>query len=285
MKIGFELLGKNNMQFEKLSKGEHMETKHTAQSSLQKVIFFVTILLISSVAYGDDPNSTAAPKKPEAKKSTEIKSLSVKPTRPTTSPSSFRPDMPLREALDILSHATNPPLNIVVKWKDLDENADITPDTPIGMSGLSRASIKTYLNVLLITLSTETAELGYVVDGNVIIIGTKNTLPKKIVTRTYDIADIVAPPSMGGMMGMGMGGMMGGYGSMMGGYGNMMGGYGNMMGGYGMSSYGTYGNQYGTGYNQNYMNQNYYQGYNQNNRPYGYQTSPGATGFGIMMGM
>ena len=255
-----------------------METKHATQSSLQKVIFVVTILLISSWVYGADPNSAATPKK-----STEIKSLSVKPTRPAMSPSSLRPEMPLREALDIISRSTNPPLNIVVKWKELDESADITPDTPIGMNGLTKVSLKTHLNVLLMTLSTETAKLGFVVEGNVIMIGIKETLPKKLVTRTYDIADIVAPPSVGGMMGMGMGMGMGiGMGAGMGmtPYGNMIGmGYGNM------SPYGTYGNQYGTGYNQDYMNQNYYQGYNQTNSPYGYQTTPGATGFGRMIGM
>lgn len=245
-----------------------METKHTTRYSLQKVVFFVTILFLSSKAFCTDPNQTTKPIKTQPQKQIDTKSLSVKPVTPKVSPSSLRPEMPLREALDILSRSTNPPLNIVVKWKDLDENADITPDTPIGMNGLTKVSLKTHLNILLMTLSTETAKLGFVVEGNVIIIGIKETLPKKLVTRTYDIADIVAPPSVGGMMGgIGMGAGMG------------MTPYGNM------SPYGTYGNQNGTGYNQGYNNQNYYQGYNQTNSPYGYQTTPGATGFGMMFGM
>ncbi len=254
-----------------------METKHTTRYSLQKVVFFIAILFLSSKAFCSDPNQTTKPMKTQPQKQNDTKSLSVKPTKPKVSPSSLRPEIPLREALDILSRSTNPPLNIVVKWKELDESADITPDTPIGMNGLTKVSLKTHLNVLLMTLSTETAQLGFVVEGNVIIIGIKETLPKKLVTRTYDIADIVAPPSVGGMMGMGIG-MGAGMGMTP--YGNMTGmGYGNM------SPYGTYGNQYGTGYNQGYMNQNYYQGYNQTNSPYGYQTNPGATGLGMMFGM
>lgn len=252
-----------------------MKANRIMQSSLQKLVVLSIILFLSSQAFCSDPNSSITTKKTQPQKQTEQKTLPSKTTRPLMSPSSFRPEMPFREAIEILRYSTKPPLNIVVLWKDLDENADITPDTPIGMNGLTRVPLKTHLSILLMSLSTDTAQLGYTVDGNVIIIGTKEALPKKLVTRVYDISDLVAPPSMGGMMaGMGMGmGMMP--------YGNMM-GYGNMSPYGNMSNYGTYGtglNQYGTGYNQGYMNQGY--GYtNQGSRPYGYQTTPTGVGLG-----
>ena len=254
-----------------------METKRSSQFSLQIFIFSAAILLLSSRAFCADPNSTITQKITEPAKQTETKTSSQKITRPRVSPSVLTPDTPFKEALDILSNCVTPPLNIVVKWKELDEIADITPDTPIGMNGLAKTTLRTHLNILLLSLSTESAKLGFVVEGNAIIIGIKETLPVKMVTRTYDIADIVAPPSMGGMMGMGMGMM--GIGMGMGGitpYGSMT-GYGNM------SSYGTFGNQYGTGYgyNQGYMNQ----GYNtQTTRPYGYQSTQPNTGSPFMLG-
>ena len=253
-----------------------MEMKRIPLSSLRKVIFFIAILLFSAKAFCADPNNTITSEKTKPKKQSEQKTSTLKITKPKVSPSSFNPDMPFSEALDILRNCTNPPLNIVVKWKELDEEADITPDTFIGMNGLTKVPIKTHLSVLLMTLSTESAELGYIVEGNIIVIGMKDSLPKKYVTRTYDIADIVAPPSTGDMRsGYGMGMMGGGYGNMMGGYGNTMGGYG------GMSQYGTYGNQYGTGYNRGYTNQN---NYYQRNRSYGYQSNRQNTSGPIILG-
>jgi len=261
-----------------------METKIVYQSSLQKIFFIAVILLFSFQALCSETNAKTTTKKSETKQQSENKDQAVKITKPKVSPSSFRPDMPLREAINILRNCTNPPLNIVVKWKDLDENADINPETLIGMDGLNNVSIGTHLGILLMSLSTETAELGYIVDGNVIVIGVKENLPKKMVTRVYDVADIVAPPSMANpMMGMGMMGMGGiGMGNMgMMGMNTMgMSPYGNMMGYGNMSPYGNMSglNPYGSGYNQSYMNRG---NTTQGNRSYGNMNTP--MGIGIPM--
>lgn len=199
-----------------------------------------------------------------------------RPRRSTASladPSTFTPQMPLREAVDILRKSIPGGLNIVVLWKDLEENADIYPDTSIGIDGVSGVSLGRHLRSLLDGVSGASPErLGYVVEEGVVIVATIGSLPQKMVTRVYDVTDLVAPPStgmprmgfgmgmMGGMMpGMGMqGGMMPGMGGMMGGmmpgfggggfgggggyggfggfggsYGNFGGGYGNFGGGYG----------------------------------------------------
>jgi hypothetical protein len=116
--------------------------------------------------------------------------------RGTANPSSFRPDMPFSEAIDILRNSTFPRLNIAVLWKDLEENADIYRDTPIGMNGLSGVPLRTHLKVLLMSVSGGAAEqLGYVVDDGVIIIATQGSLPRKMKTRIYDITDLVSPPA------------------------------------------------------------------------------------------
>ncbi len=116
--------------------------------------------------------------------------------RRTTNPSSFKPDMPFSEAIDILRNSTFPRLNIVVLWKDLEENADIYRETPIGTDGLSRVPLRTHLKILLMSVSAGGAEkLGYVVDEGVIIIATRSSLPRKVVTRIYNITDLVSAPA------------------------------------------------------------------------------------------
>jgi len=116
--------------------------------------------------------------------------------RTTADPSTFKPEMPFSEAIDILRNSTLPPLNIAVLWKDLQENADIYRETPIGMNGLSKVPLRTHLKVLLMSVSAGGVEkLGYVVDDGVIIIATRGSLPRKMVTRIYDIADLVSEPA------------------------------------------------------------------------------------------
>jgi len=155
--------------------------------------------------------------------------------------------MSFGEAIDILRNCTTPPLNIVVLWKEIEENAGVYKDTAIGLDGISGLRVRQYIEMLVLSLSGgASAKLGYVVNNGVVTIGTVDSLPvPKRVTRVYDISDLVAEPAnyffAPWMGGMGFGGAMmggGGYGPMMGQYG----GYGNQM----MSPYGGYGG-YGGG--------------------------------------
>jgi hypothetical protein len=120
--------------------------------------------------------------------------------------------MPLSEAVDILRNCTFPKLNITVLWKDLEENADIYPDTPIGIDGVSGVPLSRHLKSLLAGVSGASPErVGYVVEDGVIVVATLDSLPHRMVTRVYDITDLMGQPSTGfpgmGMMGMGMPGM------------------------------------------------------------------------------
>lgn len=135
------------------------------------------------------------------------------------------PDMPFAEAIDVLRNVTDPPLNIVVLWKDLTNNAFIERNTPIGFQGPAHIPLATGLGLLLASVSEGLAELDYTVEKAVIVIATKQYLAGRIVTRVYDITDlaqrhsgVLFSPFMGG------GGGYGGYGG--GGYG----GYGTNQG-------------------------------------------------------
>ena len=191
--------------------------------------------------YAADPNS--APPKKQMKLQAATRSAVRKPAPARRTPASFTPEMSFGEAIDILRNCTSPPLNIVVLWKQLGENADVYRETPIGIDGVTGLRVRQYLELLLLSLSgTGSAKLGYVVNGGVVTVGTVDALPApKKVTRVYDISDLVAPPSrpMFGPMGYGVMG----YGNMP--YGNV--GYGNM--GYG----GFYGGAYAGNRNAGYI--------------------------------
>ncbi len=90
-----------------------------------------------------------------------------------------------------LEHSVEPPLQIQPNWKDLREIADLEPTTPAGMDSLSGVKLRKALETLLAGVSSDFAELGYVVDERVIVIATEDTLPKKMVSRVYDIPAIV----------------------------------------------------------------------------------------------
>ncbi|MCP4613502.1 MAG: hypothetical protein GY845_32825 [Planctomycetes bacterium] len=164
--------------------------------------FIVIVVTLSSAFLLFTETCQANSKRPYARINSEKQIRRMPKTayrqvkRGTANPSSFRPDMPFSEAIDILRNSTVPRLNIVVLWKDLQENADIFRETPIGTDGLKRVPLRTHLKVLLMSVSGRAAEkLGYVVDEGVVIIATRGSLPRKMKTRIYDITDLVSAPA------------------------------------------------------------------------------------------
>ncbi|HSW02797.1 MAG TPA: hypothetical protein VLI39_21715 [Sedimentisphaerales bacterium] len=140
---------------------------------------------------------------------------------------------PAGEAFEILRRSIDPPLNIVVLWRDLMENANIESSSPVDFDGPPSIRLGTALDNMASALSDPLAgpdyRVDYVINRGVVTVATREGLPaKKMETRVYDVSDLVSPPANYG----GMAGMMGGMGGMGGG---MMGG--GMMGG-GMGSYG-----------------------------------------------
>jgi len=159
--------------------------------------------------------------------------------------STLTPEMPFSEAIEELKNSVDPPLKIFVIWRDLDETANILPNTPLNMDGIPAVRLGTGLENMLKAVSGGFADLDFVVQNGVITIATIESLPSKLVTRVYDVTDLLGQPAnfRMGMMGMGMMGGGGGYGGQ-GGYGGSSGGYGGSMGGYGGSS-GGYGGSMG----------------------------------------
>ncbi len=153
------------------------------------------------------PQKTARPSPQSAAKPVKMDSPKPAVNPPVTpavleNPATFTQDMTFGRAIDILRHCVNPPINIVVLWRDVEEKAGITRETPIGLDGVSGLRIRQYLDLLLRSVSAgSSAELGFCLDGGVVLVATKDSLPKpKYVTRVYDVSDLVAPPSSGFMM-------------------------------------------------------------------------------------
>ena len=135
------------------------------------------------------------------------------------------------QAIDILRKSTQPPLNIVVFWRDLQQNSLVEPTTPILMRGVSGIPLEKGLELILRSVSSYPGELGYVVEDGVVVIATRSSLPTRFVTRIYDITDLVSLPAnftawlppypyyQPGMTGAGLWSYPGGFGGVRSGYG------------------------------------------------------------------
>jgi hypothetical protein len=158
------------------------------------------VAFLAPVAHAADPKAAPKPATPAQKEQVKTQAAALPPARlqasATPVPISFTPQTSFGAAIDILRNSTKPPLNIVVLWKQIGENAGIYRDTPIGIDGLAGLQPSQYLDLLVLSLSAgASARLGYVVDNGVITIGTRDSLPPpKLVARVYDISDLVAPP-------------------------------------------------------------------------------------------
>lgn len=105
--------------------------------------------------------------------------------------SALTADMPFSEAIDVLRNSVEPPLKIVVLWRDLYDNADVEPTTPLNMDGLSAVAVGPALELLLGSVSGGLADLGYVVKNGVITIATTDSLPSKLETRVYETPSVI----------------------------------------------------------------------------------------------
>ena len=105
--------------------------------------------------------------------------------------SALNPDMSLDEAIEEIRNSVDPPLKLIVRWRDLADNAYIERDTPIGMQGLSDIPLSKGLSELLKSVSGGIAEIRYAVDQGIITIATREALPGKMITNTYDVTELI----------------------------------------------------------------------------------------------
>ena len=73
---------------------------------------------------------------------------------------------------------------------ELKLNAGIDRHTPVGFEPPSDVSLRTNLELMLTSVSAGVADLGYSITDGVIVIATKDALPKRFQTRIYDITDL-----------------------------------------------------------------------------------------------
>jgi hypothetical protein len=109
--------------------------------------------------------------------------------------SMLSPEMPFSEAINILKNSADPPLKIVVLWRDLLDNAEIEPSNEINVDGLPEVRLGTALELLLKSVEDGFTTLDYVILNGVITIATKDSdsLPNNLVTRVYDISSLGHP--------------------------------------------------------------------------------------------
>ena len=98
------------------------------------------------------------------------------------------------DAIEQLKTAVDPPLQIQPNWKDLLENAEIEPTTPANLNPLTGVKLRKALEILLASVSSDFAKIKYVVDDGVILIGTEDSLPDKMITRVYNIPALAYSP-------------------------------------------------------------------------------------------
>jgi len=109
--------------------------------------------------------------------------------------SALQPDMTFSDAIDVFRNSTTPPLNIIVLWRDIEENSDVDRYTTIGMKPVLGVSLGKNLELMLMALSSNPKSLGYIVDNGTIIIGTRDSIHHRSDTRIYDVTDLLGQPA------------------------------------------------------------------------------------------
>ena len=105
-------------------------------------------------------------------------------------------DTPLNEALEIMSNSVQPNLPLLVLWGDLENNALIDKEQPVGVSGFGRMKLGQAFKIVLRSVAAPTrGDLVMVAEGQVLTLGTRTGLQYKPVNRVYSITDLALPPS------------------------------------------------------------------------------------------
>jgi len=100
--------------------------------------------------------------------------------------------MPFHEAVDLLKQSADPPLKIVVLWRDLIDNTEIKRSSPINMDGVSQMQLGKALELLLKSVSSDSAQLGYVIDKGIITVATADNLPPSEQNLAQMVGEVVS---------------------------------------------------------------------------------------------
>jgi hypothetical protein len=110
--------------------------------------------------------------------------------------SQLAPDTTFAEAMEILRSSVQPPLPIVVFWSDLETNAFIDAQTPIGLGGVRRIRLTKALQLILQSVGINSDPLAYRLNGGIIKVGTKQTiLVGRMTNKVFNIAELASSPA------------------------------------------------------------------------------------------
>lgn len=129
-------------------------------------------------------------------------------------------ETPLGEVVERLNRQEG--LNIDVRWRVLAQ-VDIDRETPVTAERLTRVRLSTALRAILASIAGEPGQVGFMVDGELLVLSTMDDLRRSLELRVYDVRDLLhdTPDFY-----QTSGGGLGGYGRGSGGYGSQGGGYG-----------------------------------------------------------
>ncbi len=106
--------------------------------------------------------------------------------------SGLTPTTALATAIDMLRRSVDPPVNIVVLWRDLHDTLNVEPTSSINMTGPAKVKLGRALETLVKAVSDpvdKTKQVGFRVNKGVIIIGTTTGLTQVSEERTNNNAE------------------------------------------------------------------------------------------------
>lgn len=110
--------------------------------------------------------------------------------------SSLTPETTLSEAIDIIRRSVEPQLPIVVIWNDLNANAMIGQDSPIGVKGIRQIRVLDMLRTIAQSLSAiSTSRVVVVPQQEVITISSEAMANSRYQGMVYPVTDIISTPA------------------------------------------------------------------------------------------
>ena len=105
------------------------------------------------------------------------------------------PETTFEEAMTILAEASEPRLPLLILWNDLERNAFVERDMPIGIEGIGRMRLDKALALILRAVSPPATPLVAVDEGGVLTIATGYGVVQKPRTGVYSAADLLSASS------------------------------------------------------------------------------------------
>jgi hypothetical protein len=103
-------------------------------------------------------------------------------------------DQPFEQVIDWLAEFTQ--MNVVVRWQAL-EDAGLKKDTPISLQ-VKNLRMSQVLWLIMNEAAGSELTLAYRASGNLLVISTADDLGKEVITKVYDVADLLLRvPQMG----------------------------------------------------------------------------------------